>query len=498
MMSRNGNAAAVLPGIALATLAQAMDGRMISGLLPSIEGGLELTRDEGAWLLITYLCANIVVLPLSPWLSGCFGRRAYFLTSIAGFGICSLLCTLSTSLSVLLPLRILQGAFGGGLIATSHAAFRQAQPSSRLGISQVAFIGSFIGAPLTFGPLISGVIADGNYAWQWMFIVDAVIAAVSFILCWRFFDDDREQQNVSGDLIGALLFAGFAIPLQYVFIEGERYNWLDDANIAGLIVLSLLCLTGLVLWHARRRTALFSDALRVHRNGAVVAMLLMSVGLCLSAGVAVAIGFTEQLLSFTATMAGELLVVRALAFLPLTFLAGILMDKRSPRAYAPVGAGIGLLAAGFALQWQWTTTDTSFTLLVKALIVSGLGIGPALVPLLWWLFRFVPKSQTHSVTAFVDTALALGTTSALALVPTAIDHRFAIHYLDLGSRITLAHVLTTKLAPTTATIRVLDRLVTQQSYALAFADVALVLTIIALASVPLIAFIKHVEVTADR
>lgn len=496
-MARSALTAAVVPGIALATLAQAMDGRMISGLLPTIEGGLALTRDEGAWLLVAYLCANIVVLPLSPWLSAYFGRRAYFLTSIAGFGICALLCALSTSLGVLVALRILQGAFGGGLIATSHAAFRRALPSSRLGISQVAFVASFIGAPLTFGPLISGVIADGNYAWQWMFIVDAAIAAVSFILCWRFFGDDREQQHVAGDLIGTLLFAGFAIPLQYVFVEGERYNWFDDANIAGLILLSMLCLTALVLWHARRRTALFSNALRTHRNSAVIAMLLVSVGLCLSAGVAVAIGFTEQLLNFTATMAGELLFVRALAFLPLTLLVGVFMDKRAPRAHAPVAVGICLLASGFAFQWQWTTTDTSFTLLVKALIIGGLGIGPAIVPLLWWLFRSVPKSQTQSVTAFVDTALALGTTSALALVPTAIDHRFAIHYLDLRSKITLAHLLTTKLAPTTATIRALARLVTQQSYALAFADVALVLTIIALVSVPLIAFIDYAEVAPD-
>ena len=487
-------APAAVPGIALATLAQSMDGRMISGLMPTIEGGLALTPDEGAWLLIAYLCASIIVLPLSPWLSGYFGRRTYFLASIAGFGISALLCASATSIGALVLFRVLQGAFGGGLIASSHAALRTSLPPSHLGTSQVAFIGSYIGAPLTLGPLISGIITDGNYYWQWMFVVDAAIAALSFALCWKSFKDDQEKQRVPGDPIGVALFAGFVIPLQYLFIQGERYNWLDDPNIVGLIVLCVLCLAGLIWWHTRSQTALFSEGIRAHRSSAVVALLIGCIGLCLSGGVAVALAFAERLLYFTGTLAGSLLVVRALAFLPLTVLMGVIMDKRSPRAYPLVVAGLVLFALGFALQCAWATTDTSFALLVKALIVSGLGIGPAIVPLLWWLFREVPQSRTLAVTALVDTALVLGTTTAQALVPTALDHRFAFHSLVLSSNMTLGHLATaTRLAPSAHTLREFTQFVTQQSYALAFADVALVLTAIALISLPLVALLRKTD-----
>jgi DHA2 family multidrug resistance protein len=193
-------------------------------------------------------------------------------------------------------------------------------------------------------------------------------------------------------------------------------------------------------------------------------------------------------------MAGEMLLLRAIVFLPLTVVAGVLMDKRSPRAPLPAAAGLLLLAAGFVLQWEWATTDTSFSLIVKALAVSGLGIGPAIVPLLWWLFRKLPQPATQSVATLVDTALVLGTTAASAVIPTVIDRRFQVHYAELRSRITFEHLLDVHLTPTVKTIRELAALVTQQSYALAFADVAFVLTVIALISIPLVLFIKTEEI----
>ncbi|HEY9181142.1 MAG TPA: hypothetical protein VIO32_10520, partial [Candidatus Baltobacteraceae bacterium] len=142
----------------------------------------------------------------------------------------------------------------------------------------------------------------------------------------------------------------------------------------------------------------------------------------------------------------------------------------------------------------WATTDTSFSLVVKALAVSGLGIGPAIVPLLWWLFRKLPSSATLHVAAVVDTALALGATAASALIPTVIDRRFQVHFSELRSRITLEHLFVTHIAPSGKAIRELAALVTQQSYALAFADVAFALTAIALLSIPLVFFIEYKEV----
>jgi DHA2 family multidrug resistance protein len=485
---------ALISGVALATIAQSMDGRMMTGLLPSIQGALAFTPDEGSWLIVSYLCANIVVLALSPWLASRFGRRRYFLVSTLGFGACALLCAASTSLSVLVVLRFVQGAFGGGLISTSHAIFRETFPGSRLGISQVAFVGSFVGAPLTFGPLIAGYVSDGNYSWQWMFAVDAALAAASFLLCRRFLPDDGRAQSLPFDPIGTLLFAGFAVPAQYVLTVGERYDWFNDAHITLLSLLAIACLGAVSVWHAYNRRAIFSTAFQSSRNAAVVAAMIFPIGLVLAGCVAVAVAFTERLLDFTATMAGEMLVLRALVFLPLTVVAGVVMDKRSPRANVPVIAGLLLLAGGFMLQWQWATTDTGFALVVAALAVSGLGIGPAFIPLLWWLFRKLPAPSTLSVTTLVDTALAFGTTAASALIPTVIDRRFQLHYAALRARITFEHLFAVHVTPTLKAIGQLTALVTQQSYALAFADVAFVLTAIALLSIPLVLFVEHEEI----
>lgn len=93
--------------------------------------------------------------------------------------------------------------------------------------------------------------------------------------------------------------------------------------------------------------------------------------------------------------------------------------------------------------------------------------------------------------ALVDTAFVLGTTAASGLITTVLDHRFALHYSQLRARITLEHLFATHVLASAKAVGELTSLVTQQSYALAFADVALVLTAVALFSIPLVLLVKN-------
>ena len=87
-------------------------------------------------MLTAYVIANVVVIPLAPWLQLRFGRKNYFLASIAGFTIASMLCGMATSLDALILFRVLQGAFGGGLLATAQIVLRDTFPTRQMGMSQ--------------------------------------------------------------------------------------------------------------------------------------------------------------------------------------------------------------------------------------------------------------------------------------------------------------------------------------------------------------------------
>src|SRR5580698_7307551 len=95
----------VVAGIMLAALMQLADTTIVNVALPTIDGELGASVDEGAWFITAYLVANVIVIPLSPWFQTLFGRKNYFALSIAGFTIVSVLCGLATDTTTEIALR---------------------------------------------------------------------------------------------------------------------------------------------------------------------------------------------------------------------------------------------------------------------------------------------------------------------------------------------------------------------------------------------------------
>lgn len=143
----------VVAGVMLAALLQTVDLTIVNVALPTIQGNLGATVDQATWVLTGYVIANVVVIPLTPWLQLRFGRKNYFLVSIAGFTIASFLCGLATSLFALILFRVVQGAFGGGLLAVAQVVLRDTFPPEQLGASQSIFaLGTILGPSL--GPTL--------------------------------------------------------------------------------------------------------------------------------------------------------------------------------------------------------------------------------------------------------------------------------------------------------------------------------------------------------
>ncbi|MDB5027002.1 MAG: transporter [Candidatus Eremiobacteraeota bacterium] len=236
----------IVMGVMLAALMQTLDTTITNVALPNIQGNLGASQDEATWVVTAYTIAAIIVIPLTPWLQGRFGRKAYFLTSIVGFTVASMLCGWSANLDQLVVGRIVQGAFGGGLLATSQSILRDSFPPKQLGLSQGIFaIGAVMGPAL--GPPLGGFLVD-NASWNWAFEINLVPGTIAFVLLFLLLRDPDPKRKLPIDAAGLALLAVMLGTLQYVLTEGERHDWLADPAIALSTAVCVVGFAAFVWW----------------------------------------------------------------------------------------------------------------------------------------------------------------------------------------------------------------------------------------------------------
>jgi len=166
-----------------ATLLEIVDTTIVNVALPNIQGNFGIAIDLSAWIVTGYIIANVVVIPITPWLAARFGRRQYFFASIVIFTIASLMCGLSDNFGQLVFWRIVQGLGGGGLISTSQAILRDTYTLREQGTAQGIFAMGVIVGP-AIGPVLGGWITD-NLSWHWVFFINLPVGIVAGTLIWR-------------------------------------------------------------------------------------------------------------------------------------------------------------------------------------------------------------------------------------------------------------------------------------------------------------------------
>ena len=304
----------VVAGVMLAALLQTVDLTIVNVALPTIQGNLGATVDEATWVLTGYVIANVVVIPLTPWLQLRFGRKKYFLASIAGFTAASLLCGMATSLFALILFRIVQGAFGGGLLATAQVVLRDTFPQEQLGMSQSIFaLGTVLGPSV--GPTLGGILVD-NFSWPWIFDVNLVPGIVAFAILLRYMRDNGVPRRARVDVTGIALLIVAVSCLQYVLDQGQRDDWFSDPAIRVCSVLTIAATAAFAWWELRVPEPIVD--LRILRQPAVAAALAIAGAFAaiLFPSLLLLPQFTVDGLGMTSTLAGLLIGIRALAVLP--------------------------------------------------------------------------------------------------------------------------------------------------------------------------------------
>ncbi|MDR6287954.1 MULTISPECIES: DHA2 family efflux MFS transporter permease subunit [Inquilinus] len=208
-----------------------LDIQIVSASLRDIGGGLSAGSDETAWVQTSYLIAEIIVIPLSGWLSRVMSTRWLFSVSAAGFTVTSLMCGWAWDINSMIAFRALQGFLGGSMIPTVFTAAFAFFKGPKVVVA-AATIGALSSLAPTLGPTIGGWITD-NYSWHWLFFVNLVpgiFITVAVPLLVRIDKPDLSLLR-GADYPGMVLMALFLGCLEYTLEEGPRWDWFGDDTI---------------------------------------------------------------------------------------------------------------------------------------------------------------------------------------------------------------------------------------------------------------------------
>jgi DHA2 family multidrug resistance protein len=419
--------------VALAAFMEVLDTSVANVALPHISGNLGASTDEGTWVLTSYLVSNAIVLPLGDWASTVIGRKRFFLSCIVLFTVSSFLCGISPSLSILLISRVIQGAGGGGLQPMAQAIMADSFEEKKRGQAFALYGLVAVLAP-SIGPTLGGWITD-NYSWRWIFYINIPVGILAFILVMRFVEDPpwikADRSNLKKlDYIGLGLLTIAMGGMQIMLDKGEENNWLASNFIrvfAGLFAFGMI---GLIWREWQAKNPIMNIRLFKFKNFAICTLLMLIVGGILNAATVLQPQFSQALLGYSATVAGEALTGGGLALLVLMPLAGLATGKVAARNLV-VGGFVG-----FALAFYYSSTHITlgisfeFSTWLRVLQVAPIPF--CFIAITTAAYVGLPKEATDQVSGIINFARNVGGSIFIAVTGALVTNRSLFHQARLA------------------------------------------------------------------
>jgi MFS transporter, DHA2 family, multidrug resistance protein len=421
------------------TFMEVLDTTIVNVSLPHIAGSLSASTDEATWTLTSYLVANAIILPMTGWLAGRFGRKRLLLMAVIGFTISSFFCGLAPSLGMLIVFRIIQGACGGGLQPLSQAVLLESFPAEKRGQAMAFWALGIVVAPM-LGPVIGGWLTD-NYSWRWVFYVNVPIGVIAVLLTQAFIFDPpylkRERTGIDYWGIGFLV-VGMGT-LQVMLDKGQEEDWFGSRFIVTLSVFAVIGLGALIIRELTAEHPVIDLTVFRYRSYAVGTFLMTIVGFVLYGSTVLLPLLMQELLGYTATHAGVTNFPRGLASFLFMPVVGILTSKVDARKLLAVG----LLCTAGAMFWLSSfSTDVGFWNFWWPLMLQGAGLGLIFVPLTTVTNDPIPRERMGNATSIFNLMRNIGASVGISTVEAMQFRHMQAHINYLGQHVNNASLRT--------------------------------------------------------
>jgi DHA2 family multidrug resistance protein len=428
---------AVALTVTLATFMEVLDTSIANVALPHIAGSLGSSQDEATWVLTSYLVASAVILPISGWLSNRFGRKRFYMTCVAMFTICSLLCGIAPTLPFLILARILQGLGGGGLAPSEQAILADTFPVEKRGQAFAVYGMAVVFAP-AIGPTLGGWITD-NFNWHWIFFINLPVGLLSLYLSNRMVEDPphlvarkEASKHFKVDFTGLGLVALGVGLLEFTLDKGQEKDWFSDPMIKTCFILAIVLLVWFVFWEWYHPDPIVDIKLLKNRNFGTAVFLQLILGIVLFGSTVLIPQYLQSLLGYTAERAGEVLSPAGFMLMFMMLVAGKTVGKVDARAMA--AAGYFFTAVGV---YNLTRLDlnTSFAAATEWRVLQMMALPFIFIPISTLNYVGVPADKTNQISSLSNFARNIGGSAGTALLTTFISRTSQTHQQSLGANV---------------------------------------------------------------
>jgi MFS transporter, DHA2 family, multidrug resistance protein len=412
-----------------------LDIQIVSASLQKIQAGLSASSDEVVWVQSSYLIAEVVMIPLSGFLSRGLSTRWLFTLSSAGFTLASALCATANSIETMVIYRALQGFLGGAMIPTVYAASfaifgRDRQVGVTVATSMIITL-----AP-TMGPVLGGWITE-HFSWHWLFLINVVPGLIVSLAVAALVDIDRPDFALLKriDIPGLVLMATFLGSLEYVLEEGARKQWFEDGSIR--LWATVVAVSG----------ALFFYRLATAREPIVRLRPFANYNFTSGASIGVVLGvglygltylyplYLAQIARLSSGQIGNVLFISGLSMVISAPLAGIVTRLFDVRFVASAGLLIVALSTWLT---HGITADWRFDQFLVPQILRGIGLMLCMVAVSMTAFGTLPPAMLKDAAGLFTLMRNLGGAMGLAMINTLILWRTNFHWSRLAEHVSLS------------------------------------------------------------
>lgn len=427
--------AATLLGAFMAVL----DIQITNASLNDITGALSASLDEGSWISTGYLVAEIVVIPLTGWLSQVFSVRRYLLVNATLFLVFSIACAFATNLPMMILFRALQGFTGGVLIPMGFTVILTTLPPAKqpIGLAMFAVTATF--AP-SIGPTVGGWLTD-NFGWEYIFYINVIPGALLIAGVWYAIAAKPMRLDLfrQGDWWGiATMTIGLA-SLEFFLEEGNRKDWFGSEEIVRAGILAAMMLPLFIVIQFTRKQPLLNLRLLGRRNFGLSMVVNLATGLGLYGSVYILPLFLAQVRGYNAMQIGETIMWAGIPQLLINPIVPRLMKKFDLRFLI----AIGFTLFGVSCLMNTTlTSETGMHELITSQVVRALGQPLIMTPLSSVATAGIEPKQVGSASALFNVGRNLGGSVGIATLSTLLSMRERFHSNRLVEAVSLSNPAT--------------------------------------------------------
>ncbi|MGO8913512.1 MAG: DHA2 family efflux MFS transporter permease subunit [Bradyrhizobium sp.] len=402
--------------------------------LLNIEGGIGTGVDNGSWISTSYLIGEIIVIPLTDYLSRVFSFRRYMIASAALFAAFSVACAFTHDLPSMIAMRGLQGFAGGVLIPMAFTLVLTKLPKPQQPVGLAIFALSVTFAP-AIGPTIGGYLTE-NFGWRTIFFVNVIPTVVMVSALYLTLERQPMQLKLlkQGDWAGIFTMAIGLSALQTVLEEGNKDDWFSSPFILRLAIVALVSLSLFVFIELSTEMPLIRLRLLKRRNFGFGVIAMTMLGFALFGSVYILPAYLGQVQGYNAEQIGAVLAWTGLPQLVLIPLVPKLMQRFDTRYIAITGLMI------FAYSCFMNTAmspDYAGDQLWIPNIVRAIGQAMVLTPLTSVTTGDIAPQEAAAASGISNMLRNLGGAIGTAVLATVITKREQFHSNIIGQSVTL-------------------------------------------------------------